>query len=111
MFLRQILPISSWHVVELFAWVQTLTDADGLEIGAPEVLQQVVIAAEYFVIEFAIGERERHSRLVLKGDADGRRLPVVVIAIMAMGVVDEPRLVVETVMEMPRDEGKHVVVG
>ena len=54
LFLRQILPVAAGHVVELLAGVQTLTDADGFEIGAPEVLQQMVVAAEEVVGEFAV---------------------------------------------------------
>ena len=37
-FLRHVLPVASGHVAQLLAGVEALLDADGLEVGAPEVL-------------------------------------------------------------------------
>ena len=38
-----ILPVATGHVVELLAWVEAFTDADGLEISAPKVLEEMVV--------------------------------------------------------------------
>ena len=46
-FLRHVAPVATGHVVELFPGVDALADADGLEVGAPEVLKQLVVGAEY----------------------------------------------------------------
>ena len=54
--LCQILPIAAGHVVELLPGVQALLDADGFEVGAPKVLQQMVVTAEDIIREFAIGQ-------------------------------------------------------
>ena len=45
--LRHVAPIAAGHVVELFPGVDALADADGLEVGAPEVLEQLVVGAEH----------------------------------------------------------------
>ena len=54
LFLRQILPVAAGHVVELLAWVEAFTDADGLEISAPEILEEAVVVAEDIVVEFSV---------------------------------------------------------
>ena len=98
------------HVAELFAGVHALLDTDGLEIGAPEVLKELVVAAQDLVVELAVGEVEGHGSLILEGDADDQ-MSVVIETVMATGIIDEPGLVVEAVAEMVGDEGQHIVVG
>ena len=46
-FLRHVAPVAAGHVVELFLGVDALADADGLEVGAPEVLEWLVVGAEH----------------------------------------------------------------
>ena len=43
LFLCHVFPIASGHVVELLLGVHTLANADGLEIGPPQFLQEFVI--------------------------------------------------------------------
>ena len=95
----------------MLAGVHPLLDADGLEVGAPQVLQQVVVVAQHLVVQTAVGEAEGHGGLVGEGDAHGGGSSVIVIPVVPFGVVDEPRLVVEAVGEMVDDEWQHVVVG
>jgi len=47
LFLGHVFPVAARHVVELLAGIHALLDADGLEVGAPEVLQQLVVAAHH----------------------------------------------------------------
>ena len=110
LFFGHVFPITAGHVLKLFAGIHALTDADGLEIGAPQVLEQLVIAAENLVVEFAISQAEGYGSLILEGDADDR-LSIIIETVMTLGIVDEPRLVVEAVAEMVGDEGQHIVVG
>ena len=46
--LGHILPIAAGHVLELLAGIDALTDADGLEVGAPQLLEESVVVAEQF---------------------------------------------------------------
>ena len=110
LFFSHVFPVAAGHVVELFAGIHALLDADGLEIGAPEVLQQLVVAAEHLFIQFAVFQTKRHSRLVFEGDAD-HGLAVIVEAIVPLGIVDEPGLVVEPVLKMIDDDRQHIVIG
>ena len=48
-----VLPVAAGHIVELLAWVEAFTDADGLEICAPKVLKEAVIGAQDIVVEFS----------------------------------------------------------
>ena len=109
--LRHVFPIAARHVVELFAGIHALTDADGLEICAPKVLHQTVVAAEDVIVEFAVGKAERQRSLILERYAHGIGRAVVMVAIMPFGIVDEPRLVVESVVEMVDDERQDIMVG
>ena len=95
----------------MLAGVHPLLDADGLEVGAPQVLQQVVVIAQHLVVQTAVNEAEGHGGLVGEGDAYGGGSTVIVIPVVPLGVVDEPRLVIEAVGEMVGDERQHVVVG
>ena len=104
MFFSHVFPVAAGHVVELLTGIHTLLDADGFEVGAPEVLQQLVVVAEHLFIQFAVVQTEGHSCLVFEGDAD-HGLAVVVEAIVPLGIVDEPRLVVEPVLKMIDDDG------
>lgn len=52
--LGHILPIAARHVIELLAWVEALTDADGLEISSPKVLKEAVVGAEHIIVEFSV---------------------------------------------------------
>ena len=103
MFFSHVFPVAAGHIVELFTGIHALFDADGLEIGAPEVLQQLVVVAKHLLIQFAVVQTEGHSRLVFEGDAD-HGLAVIVEAIMPLGIVDEPRLVVKPVLKMIDDD-------
>ena len=53
-FLRHVFPITARHIAELFLGVHALLDADGLEIGAPELLEYHVVLAEDISIHLAI---------------------------------------------------------
>ena len=110
MFFRHVFPIAAGHVLKLFARVHALADADGLEIGAPEILKELVVAAEDLFAEFAVGEVERNGSLILESDADDR-VTIVITTIVALGIVDEPGLVVEAILKMLGDDGKHIVIG
>ena len=99
MFLGHVFPIAARHVLELFAGIHALLDADGFEIGSPEVLEELVVVAKDLGIEFTISEVKGYARLILEGDAD-HLLTIIIKAIVALGIVDEPRLIVETVAEM-----------
>ena len=110
LFFGHVFPIAAGHVLKLFAGIHALTDADGLEIGAPQVLEKLVIAAEDLVVEFAVSQAEGYGSLILEGDADDR-LSIIIETVMTLGIVDEPRLVVEAVAEMVGDEGQHIVIG
>ena len=103
LFFSHVFPVAAGHVVELLAGIHALLDTDGLEIGAPEVLQQLVVAAEHLLVQFAVFQTKRHGSLVVEGDAD-HGLAVIVEAIMSLGVVDEPRLIVEPVLKMIDDD-------
>ena len=74
-------------------------------------MQQLVVVAQHVVVQTAIGEVERHRRLVDEGDAHGVGSPVIIVPVVSFGIVDEPRLLVEAVGEMVGDERQHVVVG
>ena len=104
MLLGHVFPIAARHILELFAGIHAFLDTDGLKVRSPEVLEELVVAAEDISIEFAIRKTEGYGRLVLEGDADDL-LTVIIEAIMALGIVDEPRLVVETVAEMVGNQG------
>ena len=39
LFLGHVFPVSAGHVVELLTGVDAFADADGFEVGAPEVLK------------------------------------------------------------------------
>ena len=41
--LGHILPIAAGHVIELLARIETLANADGFEVSAPKVLEEVVV--------------------------------------------------------------------
>ena len=38
LFFSHVFPVATGHIFQLFAGIHALLDADGLEIGAPEVL-------------------------------------------------------------------------
>ena len=74
------------------------------------MLEQLVVLAEDIGVEFAVGEVEGNGGFVLEGNMyDG--FSVIIIAVVPMGVVDKPGLVVESVLEMMDDERQHVMVG
>ena len=103
--LSHVFPIAAGHVAELL-----FLDADGFEVGAPEVLEHLVVGTQHIGIELAIGQVEWHGGLVLEGDVRDR-IAVVIIAIVALGIIDEPGLVVEAVLKVVGDERQHVMVG
>ncbi len=41
--LGHVSPVAAGHVAQLLAGVDAFADADGLEVGAPKVLQQLVV--------------------------------------------------------------------
>ena len=104
MFLGHVFPIAARHILELFAGIHAFLDADGLKVRSPEVLEELVVVTKNLGIEFTISEVKRYARLILEGDANDL-LTVIIEAIMALGIVDEPRLVVETVAEMVGNQG------
>ena len=61
LFLRQIPPVPSRHILKLLVGVHPLLDADGLEVGTPHLLQQLVVVAQHLVVQTAVGEAEGHS--------------------------------------------------
>ena len=110
---RHVFPVAAGHVAELFAGIHALADADGFEVGAPEVLEQLVVIAEDVGVELAVRQVEGYGGFVLEGDADDAALGFglvsegrgVVVAVVAVGIVDEPGLVAKTVLEVVDDEG------
>ena len=86
--LRHVFPIAARHVVELFAGIHALADANGLEVCAPKVLHQTVVAADDIVVEFAVGKAERQRSLILERYAHGIGRAVVMVAIMPFGIVE-----------------------
>ena len=70
LFFRHVFPVAAGHVIELLARVHPLANADGLKVGAPEILQQLVVAAQHLVVKFAVTQVEGDSPLVFEGDAD-----------------------------------------
>ena len=69
-FLSHIFPVAARHIAELLARVDALANADGLEIGTPELLEKCVVAAEYVGIKLSVGEVEGDGCFVFEGDAD-----------------------------------------
>ena len=49
-----VFPVATRHVAELLLRVHPLFDADGLEVGAPQVLEQLVVLAQHVVIHLAV---------------------------------------------------------
>ena len=94
----------------MFPGIHALLDADGLEIGAPELLEYLVVLTQHLGIKFTVAEVEGHGCLILESDMDGSGSAIVIITIVALGIVDEPRLVVEAVLEMIDDQRQHVMV-
>ena len=41
--LCHILPVAARHVIELLARIEALANADGFEVSAPKVLEEVVV--------------------------------------------------------------------
>ena len=58
--LRQVFPIPPRHVLKLLPWIQSLADAYRLEVGAPQILQELVVVAQHIVVQPAVGKVERH---------------------------------------------------
>ena len=69
-FLRHVAPVTVGHVVELFTGIDALADADGLEVGTPELLEKLVVSTEHIAAELAVGKVERYGGFVFEGDAD-----------------------------------------
>ena len=124
MFLGHIFPIAARHVVELFLWIDALAYADGFEVGAPELLEDFVVLAQQFFVELPVveveglggvfGEGDTHSlalSLCIAAPPLSSRRKTVIVAILPLGIIDEPRLVAEAVLKMVDDERQHVVIG
>ena len=74
------------------------------------MLEYLVVLTQHIGIEFTVAEIEGHGCLILESDMDGSSSAIVIISIVAFGIVDEPRLVVEAVLEMIDDQRQHVMV-
>ena len=110
LFLSHVFPIAAGHVTELLAGIHALADADGFEVGAPEVLEKFIVLAHHGIVELTIRQIEGHGGFVLEGHAyDG--FPVIIEPIMPTSIIDEPGLVVKTVLKVMGDERQHVMVG
>ena len=108
--LGHVFPIAARHVFQLFARIHTLLDTNGLKVGAPEILKKLVVAAEHVGIKLAVLKTKGNSGFILKGDMN--HLPsIIIIPIMALCIVNEPRLVIETILEMINYNGQHVMIG
>lgn len=110
LFLRHIFPIPSGHVIQLLLRIHAFADTDSLEVSAPEILEEFVILTQHLVIEFAIVEVEGQRILILERDAR-HLLLVVVEAISALGIVEEPGLGAKAVLEVMHHQRQHIVVG
>lgn len=73
--LCHVFPVATGHVTELFLGIHAFFDTDSLKIGAPKVLENLIILAEHLGIQFAIGQVEGYSGLMLESDTDGAAEP------------------------------------
>ena len=110
LFLRHIFPIPSGHVIQLLLRIHAFADTNSLEVSAPEILEEFVILTQHLVIEFAIVEVEGQRILILERDAR-HLLLVVVEAISALGIVEEPGLGTKAVLEVMHHQRQHIVSG
>ena len=74
------------------------------------MLEYLIVLTQHLGIKFTVAEVEGHGCLILESDMDGSGSTIVIIPIVALGIVDEPRLVVEAVLEMIDDQRQHVMV-
>ena len=86
----------------MLAGVEALFDADGFEIGAPEVLEKLLVLGKQFLIQLACARVEGAA---VVGEGDFRYfMPVVVATVVAADVVDNPWLVGKAVLEVGDDD-------
>ena len=102
MLFRHICPVADGHVLAMLAGVEALFDTDGFEIGAPEVLEKLLVLGKQFLIQLAC-TRVEGATVVGEGDFC-HFIPVVVATVVAADVVDNPRLVGKAVLEVGDDD-------
>ena len=104
-----VFPIAARHVLQLLVRIHALLNADSLEVRTPEVLKQLVVVAQHLSIHLAIPQVKRHGGLVLEGDVHNG-FTVIVVAVVPLRIVYQPRLVIEAILKVVSDDGQHVMV-
>ena len=101
LFFGEELPIANWHILLVLSWVESLLDADGLEVRLPEILKKFFVLGYLVVLQDACDEMS----LAFVFECDFfYRFQVVIETVLPLDVVDEPRLVGKSVAEMPNGE-------
>ena len=101
-FLGQIGPKSGGKLLSMQAQVQAFFNRDALEIGLPELLVELLACGQFF-----LGKMRREG--FREPDLFYLSLSIMVIAIGAAGIIDEPRLVGETVGEVMQGERIYII--
>lgn len=96
-------PEADGHVLALLAGVEALADGEGAEVGAPEVLESLLVGGQEVGVEAGA-----EGGVVGQGDFT-RGLEVVVVAVATAEVVDHPGLVSEAVGEVGDGQWERVV--
>ena len=106
---RQILPVAQGHVFPLLHGVAPLLDGDGAEIGLPQRLVEPFVFIHPGIVQ-PPGGQGGAGAVVCKADL-AHLLQVVVIAVGAPHVVEQPALAGKAVFEVVDDQGKGVFLG
>lgn len=103
--LRQIFPVADGHVLTLLARVHAFADADGLEVGAPQFLEELLVLVEQGLVELARLE----VRQLLVEVHTGHLPTVVIVTVVPASVIEQKGLVGKTVAEMVDGKRKNIV--
>ena len=88
--LRHVSPVAYGHVLAMLARVEALFDAYGLEVGAPELLEEGLVLVQQIGLQLA-RVWVKHASVVGKGDLF-HFTSVVVAPVVAADIIDNPRL-------------------
>ena len=101
-FFSQIGPEAGGKLLAVEARVQAFFNRDALEVGLPELLVEFLACRQFF-----LGKMWREG--FREPDLFYLSLSIIVIAIGAVGIIDEPRLVGETVGEVMQGERIYII--
>lgn len=85
--------------------VETFLDGDGFEVGLPHLLEQLLVGIHQVFAEQA---GKQVGFLFFEADFDGF-FPVVVVAVLAFQVVEQPALVGKAVFQVRQRQGKDII--